>query len=81
MKRKHLRTSFHLSWAPPLPHWPDGCWALYQISGDEIGVRYEHDKGKITAMHSWCGYLGTFATLAEVVAKIEEAKAKELADA
>lgn len=76
---------FHLQFTPPSPsleHWPKGIWALYQIGGDQIAERIifkeivegksgaPHYTGGIIARHSWCGYIGSFHTLAEAAAEI-----------
>lgn len=67
---------YHIShFGPCLPHWPNGGWSLYQISGDEISQRIVRDKkGKVVERHSWCGYIGIFATLPEVMAAIAAGK-------
>lgn len=78
---------FHVTFSPPPPPdapgwkdpnwkpvWPKGCWAVYQIDGDEIAQRIKFDdEGKVTERHAWCGYVGMVATLAEVPAVIERA--------
>jgi hypothetical protein len=66
--------------APCLPHWPQGSWSLYQISGDQIADRTVRERinpngyyeGSVIARHSWCGYIGMYVTLAEAMAAIEE---------
>jgi len=74
--------SFHLSWSDPIePHWPLGAWSVYRINGDQIADRVVRERvnpegyyeGKVIARHSWCGFLGMFKTLPEVVAAIDEA--------
>lgn len=61
-------------------HWPNGAWSVYKITGEQIAERTVREKvnteggyyeGKVIARHSWCGYIGMFATLAEAVAEIE----------
>ena len=68
-----MKSEFHLSFFDRCePHWPRGGWSLYQITGDEIADRIRRDgKGKVTERHSWCGYIGTFETLPEIMAAIE----------
>jgi hypothetical protein len=67
-------TQFHIQKdAPCLPHWPNGAWSLYQITGDQIADRIIRKEGKVVARHSWCGYIGMFETLPELMTAIEEA--------
>ena len=69
--------SFHISWSGPYePHWPRGAWSVYQITGDEIAARVERYKGSVIARHPWCGYIGLFETLPEVMVAIEAAQKK-----
>ncbi len=81
--------SFHIQWSGPCePHWPQGAWPVYQIDGDQIADRVVRERvnpkgyyeGKVIARHSWCGYLGMFKTLPEVMAAIEAAKPNDQAD-
>jgi hypothetical protein len=66
---------FHLTWNGPLePHWPRGSWSLYQITGDQIAQRIEFKRGKVVRRHSWCGYVGMYATLAEATRAILDIK-------
>lgn len=72
-----------------LPHWPNGGWAVYRITGDKIADRIVHKavnttgsafggpfyKGPVIARHSWCGYLGMTETW-EGVTKLVEDDAK-----
>lgn len=71
-------------------HWPNGAWSLYRITGDEIASRVIRNqvykpkdgsaafyKGDIIARHSWCGYIGIFKTLPELVAAIEKDQASK----
>jgi hypothetical protein len=81
--------SFYIQWSGPCePHWPQGAWSVYQIDGDQIANRVVRERvnpngyyeGKVIARHSWCGYLGMFKTLSEVMAAIEAAKPNDPAD-
>jgi hypothetical protein len=69
-------SEYHIKWFDTCtPHWPNGGWSLYRISGDEIAIRTPHDKyGKLHARHAWCGYLGIWETLPEVMKAIEQDK-------
>jgi hypothetical protein len=60
---------FHLQhFGPCEPHWPKGGWSIYQITGDEIAQRITFDiTGKVVRRDSWCGYIGIFETLPEVM--------------
>ena len=71
--------SFHINWVPPTePGWPVGAWSVYRITGDEIADRTVRERvspngyyeGAVIARHPWPGYLGMYATLAEVVGVI-----------
>jgi hypothetical protein len=72
--------SFHVDYFGPIECWPQGGWSVYQITGDEIADRVVREKidprgfytGKVTHRHSWCGYIGTFTTLADAMAAIEQ---------
>ena len=70
-----MKGDYHITHFSPTDPWPRGGWSLYQITGDEIARRITFDKEKVTERHSWCGYLGIYETLAEVMAAIEEAEA------
>lgn len=61
---------FHISSFPPNDNWPRGGWSLYQITGDQIAQRTRVEDGKIAARYSWCGFVGCFETLQEVMAAI-----------
>lgn len=60
------------------PHWPNGAWSVYAITGDQIADRIVREKvnpsgyyeGKVIARHSWCGYLGMWEKLDDAVAAI-----------
>lgn len=67
---------YHLKrFGPCPPHWPRGGWSLYQINGDQIAQRVKFGPdGRATERHSWCGYLGIYETLPEVMAAIESGK-------
>jgi hypothetical protein len=71
-QRTKMRNEFHLQWFGPCePHWPQGGWSVYRISGDEIAQRIKCDEnGKVLERHSWCGYIGIYKTLPEVMAAI-----------
>jgi len=79
---------FHISHFPPTDVWPEGGWSLYQISGDEIAERTVRERvnpkgwyeGEVIARHPWCGYVGLFVTLDEVMATIKELQKESLAD-
>lgn len=64
---------YHLTHnGPTLPHWPNGSWAVYRITGDEIAQRTICDEtGKVVRRHSWCGYVGMAEDLAGVQRLIE----------
>ena len=65
---------YHLSYSQPSEHWPDGCWALYEITGDEIAKRITYDGyGIVRSRDSWCGFIGCFASLELATAAIEKA--------
>lgn len=80
-----MGTQFHITYSPPnsaLEHWPQGCWSLYEITGDQIAdrtVRKEivvpadgapYYKGDVIARHSWCGFVGCYHSLADTSAAI-----------
>lgn len=71
-----MSREYHIQqFQPILPHWPAGGWSLYNISGDAIAQRIKFDdKGKVVMRHSWCGYIGCYETLPELMAAIEESK-------
>ena len=78
--------SFHVQWDGPCePHWPRGGWLVYQIDGDQIANRVVREcvnpegyyEGNVIARYSWCGYLGMFETLLEVMTAIEAAKSND----
>lgn len=73
----------HIDWFGPSDAWPIGGWSLYKISGDQIADRVVRERvnvdggyyeGDAIARHSWCGYIGIFATLPELMKAIEQAK-------
>ena len=53
---------------------------LYRITGEQIAQRTVWERvnpkgwyeGEVIARHSWCGFIGCFATLAEVMQAIEK---------
>lgn len=65
-------------------NWPTGGWSLYKIDGEQIANRTVWERvnpkgwyeGEIIARHAWCGFIGIFATLPEVMAEIEKALEK-----
>lgn len=62
---------FHISYFPPIECWPNGGYALYQISGDEIAKRIGFDaSGNVEFRDSWPGYIGTFANLDGLLSEI-----------
>ena len=75
MSEYHIRKE-----KPCLPHWPNGGWSAYQITGDQIADRVVREKinpkgwyeGGVIARHSWCGYIGMFETMAELLKAIEK---------
>ncbi len=72
---------FHIQYTPPnkaLTHWPNGFWAVYQITGDQIAQRVQFDAdGKAVRRDSWCGYVGGFGSLQEVSDAIAALTLKE----
>jgi len=67
---------YHITFSPPYKandNWPNGMWAVYRITGDQIAQRIRFDdKGEVVERHSWCGYLGGCDSLNGVKAMIEE---------
>jgi len=73
------------TWVDP---WPNGYWALYQITGDEIADRVVRDelvkpergpayyRGEVIARHSWPGFVGGYDSLEEAAAEIERLTAE-----
>lgn len=87
-----MQAQYHLTRNDPIePHWPNGAWSIYWITGDEIAdriVRSEvvkptdgapYYKGDVIGRHSWCGFLGMTETLDGVRLMIEEDQAKRAA--
>lgn len=82
MAEYHLQHS-----GPTLPHWPNGSWSVYQITGDQIAERVVREtvnpkgwyEGGVIARHSWCGYLGMKEKLADAMKIIEDAEAGHVA--
>jgi hypothetical protein len=85
-----MTMQYHITRDPPcLPHWPNGAWSVYQISGDQIADRVVREeivkpidgpafyKGKVIARHSWCGYLGMTETFDGVQKLIEKDQAEQ----
>ena len=74
-----MHIDYHINHSAANEHWPNSMWALYKINGDKIAdcVVREHVnpkgwyEGKVIARHSWCGYIGGFHSLAELMAAIE----------
>ncbi len=64
---------FHIEHFSPIKGTlPNGGWSLYRITGDQIAERIEmDDAGKVKERHSWCGYIGCYATLPDCMAAIE----------
>lgn len=90
-----MRSEYHIQRNEPcLPHWPNGSWSVYRITGAEIAdrtvraeiVRPEHGgpayyRGDVIARHSWCGYLGmteTFEGMCDLI-KADQVKEAEQA--
>ena len=70
---------FHITYFGPTEPWPNGGWALYQITGEEIAARIECDeKGKVIARHSWSGFVGCFASVELAAAAMERLKDEAL---
>lgn len=67
---------FHIQYSSPFKteyvDWPNGCWSLYQITGDEISQRIVREGGKVVERHSWCGFVGCFHSMDDVSAAIKE---------
>lgn len=68
-----IKPEFHLTRFDPCePHWPQGGWSLYQITGDQIAQRVTFGKdGEAVRRDSWFGFLGCFATLQEATDAIK----------
>lgn len=84
-----MHNSYHITHdAPCLPHWPNGAWSVYHISGEQIAERTVWERvnpkgwyeGKVIARHSWCGYLGMWEKLSDAMKAIEADEAKRAAD-
>lgn len=62
---------FHLRFNEPSDVWPQGSWALYQITGDEIAkcVEFGPD-GNAVRRDGWPGYIATFATVEGAAAQM-----------
>lgn len=82
---KPQHVEFHIQWSGPcLPHWPNGAWSLYQITGDQIAERTVRERvnpegwyeGGVIARHSWCGFIGMYENFFTVAVAIEELKKK-----
>lgn len=82
--------SYHITYNDPIePHWPNGSWSAYRITGDQIADRIVRERinpkgfyeGDVIARHSWCGYLGMSETFDGVREMIEKDKAEEEARA
>jgi hypothetical protein len=72
--------SYHIKDFPPNKPWPKGGWSLYNITGDQIARRIEFGPdGKAIRRDSWCGFIGCFETLDEVMRAIEDHRAGKLA--
>ena len=54
-----------------LDNWPNGCWAVYRITGDEIAERISFSGNVVVARDSWPGYIGLFETLPQAMVAIE----------
>lgn len=76
-----MNGSYHIQRNAPNDVWPRGGWSLYQITGDQIAQRTICDPktGKIVERHSWCGYIGIFETLPELMRAIEDAESGKIA--
>ena len=71
----YRHAEFHIIKFTANDHWPNGGWSLYEITGDQIADRIAFDRdGKVTARHSWCGFIGLFETLEDVRAAIASAE-------
>lgn len=67
---------YHVHYSPPSTGWKQGCWALYEITGDEIARRIGYDtNGAVVRRDSWPGYVGSYGTLALLTAAIEQRNA------
>lgn len=73
-----MKGSYHITHFGSNDVWPRGGWSLYQITGDQIAQRIIVDphSGKVIERHSWCGYIGIFETLPEIMKAIEDAESK-----
>ena len=84
-----MQASYHITRnEPSKPHWPNGSWSVYRITGDQIADRIVRQRvnleggyyeGKIIARHSWCGYLGMTKSFDGVRQIIEQDQAEEIA--
>jgi hypothetical protein len=71
---------YHISSFNANDVWPHGGWSLYQINGDQIADRVVRERinpkgyyeGKVIARHSWCGFMGCFTTLDDIMAAIQD---------
>lgn len=86
-----MHHSYHIQYRDPIePHWPNGSWSAYRITGDQIADRIVREKintthpngvpfyeGPVIARHSWCGYLGMAEKIEGVMKMIADDKAEQ----
>jgi hypothetical protein len=77
-----MHNDYHISYFDPCePHWPRGGWSVYHISADQIAEQVvfegEWPDRKAVRRDAWCGYLGIWETLPEVMSAIEEHKREQ----
>ena len=48
---------FHIQYSKPTDLWPEGCFSLYKINGDEIAkrIRFNSD-GAVVMREQWTGF-------------------------
>ncbi len=71
---------FHVQHFDSNEVWPKGGWSLYKIDGDEIANRTIRERvnpkgwyeGEVIARHPWCGYIGCFDNLEQVMKAMEK---------
>jgi hypothetical protein len=89
-----MQAQYHITRDDPCePHWPNGSWSVYRISGDQIADRIVRNEvvkptdgtpyyqGAVIGRHSWCGYLGMTETFDGVRDMIEKDQAEQEAQA
>jgi len=73
----HRHVQFYVAFSPPSDNWPNGAWALYETSADDIARRTGVSaNGEIVRRDGLTGYIGTYGRLDALAVIMEDRTAE-----